>query len=139
GSSPWRCEEWSLSGPGGADDRGPDELRRLRQRRPFEAVDCESFGLDRCERRPVAIAVDDEAVQAVRPVLEACELRIIGANVLEEQKSSARPEHAACFPERTRLVVHSAENERRDDGVEGAVLERQILSQCPQHLRQGLV
>ena len=59
--------------------------------------------------------------------------------MLEEQKSSARPEHAACFPERTRLVVHSAENERRDDGVEGVVLERQILSRCPQHLRQGLV
>ena len=55
----------------GADDQWPHELWRLRHGGLIEAVHVESLGLDCRERRPVAVATDDKAVQPVHPVLEA--------------------------------------------------------------------
>jgi hypothetical protein len=46
--------------------------------------------------------------------------------VLEEQQAAARPEDAAHLGERP-LLVDATENQRRDDGVEARILERQIL------------
>ncbi len=57
--------------------------------------------------------------------------------MLDEEEPAAGPEHAAELPERPRLVVHAAEDERRDGGVERVVLERQVLGRRPQHGRVG--
>ena len=82
--------------------------------------------LDCRKRLPVALAADDQAVQPVHPVLEAREVRIVGANVLEEEEAPSGTQDATNLAERP-LLIGAAEHERRDDGVEARVLEGQIL------------
>src|SRR5690242_16764709 len=80
----WRRDVALLRRVRSADDQRADELRRLRHRRPLEPRHLESFGLDRGEGGPVAVALDDQAIQPVHPVLEAREMWVVGAHVLEE-------------------------------------------------------
>ena len=63
-------------------------------------------------------------------ILAPRDLRVVGAHVLEEEVLPARPEHAADLGQRPVLVVHRAEEERADDRVERAVLERQALDRA---------
>src|SRR5436190_5723961 len=108
------------------DDQRLDELRRLRRRRVLDVGDREARGLDRPERLPIAVAADDQAVQPVHPVLEAREVRILGADVLEEEETPSGTQDTANLAERP-LLIGTAEHERRDDDVEARVFEGQIL------------
>src|SRR5215471_16432014 len=87
---------------GRADDQRLGELRRLGKDRPLELRDVEARGLDRRKCRPIAIAMDDEPVQPVHPILETHDARVVGTHVLEEQKPTARPENAPHLAERPR-------------------------------------
>ena len=120
-------------GDGAADHQRPCERGRLRHRGPLEARHPEPLGLDRGERWPVAIALNDKPVEPVHPVLEAGELWVVGAHVLQEEQLPAGSQHAMDLAQRARLVVDAAQHECGDDGVEGIVLERQILGRRAQH------
>jgi hypothetical protein len=57
--------------------------------------------------------------------------------VHEKQEPDARPEHPAQFAQRPRLVVHPAQHQRGDHGIERAVLERQILGRSAYQCAAG--
>src|SRR5437764_4597959 len=86
------------------DDQRLGELRRRRQRRVLDPRDREAGALDCRERLPVAVAADDKAVQPVHPVLEARELRIVGADVLDEEETPAGTQDTANLSERPLLI-----------------------------------
>jgi hypothetical protein len=59
---------------------------------------------------------------------------LLGALATEKQDLAVRPEHPAQFAQRPRLVVHPAQHQRGDHGIERAVLERQILGRSARHV-----
>ena len=65
-------------------------------------------------------------------VLTPGEPVVVGSHVLEEQELAARSEHASDLADGAWLVVDTAENQRRHDGVEAAVVIGEILGWCAQ-------
>jgi len=89
--------------------------------------DLEAFSLDRIERAAVAVAARDQPDQTVQAVLPAGKARLVRANVLDEDQPAAGTEDPPELTQRPRLIIHSAEHERRDGDVERVVLEWEIL------------
>src|SRR5436305_12787636 len=97
--------------------------------------DREALRLDRRERGSIAVAPEDGVIQPVHPILEAGDAWILGPDVLEEKQPATGMQDTPGLTQRARLVVDATEHERRDDGVEGVVLERKILREGLKNLR----
>ncbi len=72
------------------------------------------------------VVVQSAAAEGPRPCRGEARLRrgdagVVGARMLQEAQGAARPEDAAAFPQCRRHVVHRAEHERPDHGVERGV------------------
>src|SRR5262249_17368108 len=119
-----------------ADDQGAGERRGLGQLGPLELRDLKALGLDRVECRTIAVAAHHELVDAVHPVLHPCDLRLVGADVLDKHELPARTEHPVDLAERLRLIVDAADDKRRHNGAEGVVGERQLLGTCTEDVRK---
>src|SRR5207253_7852058 len=124
-------------GNGRADDHRPDELRCLRQLAVLDPGDREPRRLDGVEGRAVALATEEEAVDGADPILQARDLRVVRAHMLDEQQTATGTEYATDLAKGPGLVVDPAEHERRDDGVEAVVLERKVLGGSGQDLDES--
>ena len=116
------AEEWSVERE--CFDQRADERGRLGELTVPDVVKDEPALFEGADRRPVAVAVGGELVEPVDAVLPACQTVVVGSDMLEEQELSAPLEDASDLADGPGLVVDSAENERRYDGVECAVPER---------------
>src|SRR5256886_7353201 len=98
----------------------PDELRCLRQLAMLDPGGREPRRLDGVEGRPVALTTEQEAVHWADPILQARDLWVCLAHVLDEQQAPTGTEDAADLAKRPGLVVDAAEHECPDDGVEAS-------------------
>src|SRR3954452_1522099 len=115
----------SLASLDAGDPRAP-EFGRFRDLAMLDRFDCARRALDRRERVPVRVAAH-QVVEGRDPVLPLRELRIVGADVLEEEQAPARLQDARDLAQRRFLVRDAAENEGHDHGVEGCVREREAF------------
>jgi hypothetical protein len=88
----------------------------------------EAAGAEELRRAAVAVAAVGEGkprtVQAVLPARKAISAR---ADVLDEQEGSSRAEDASDLRDRAFRISDGAEDQGRDDRVEGVLRERQRL------------
>ena len=69
-------------------------------------------------------------------MLPTLHLAVIRQAVLEQMQSSAGRKHALDLAKRQRRIRNGAQRERRDDAIDGAVLERQRLASEPHDINR---
>jgi hypothetical protein len=69
----------------------------------------------------------------MQPVLPAGEPAGVGANVLQKEEATARPQDPGDLLDRAARIVHRAQDQGRDDRIEAVVLEREGLGSSYHH------
>src|SRR5205085_2646234 len=104
----------NLRALGSAENQRPHVRRPLREAFVRDLADGEAVRLDRRERVSVAVAAARELLlDTVQPILPLGRLRVVRADVLEEEQPAAGLEDAVSLLQRAGGVRDRAENECR--------------------------
>src|SRR6476661_9016531 len=106
--------------------------------RSTDVIDLEITRLDQLNRCAVTATARSESAPGYgEAVLPGGERRRLGADVLDEQQLTVGAKYSGYLPQSDIGRVDRAQDERRDDRVDRAVVERQALCGCAEHLRRA--